>query len=175
MSDDPIGVPREGEYDPYYQGYVERVPAGELATMLERGLAESLGLMRSFSEEQGVHSYAPGKWTLKEVFGHIIDTERILAYRALAIARGESQSIPGFDQDAYVDQGSFVARSWANLADEYEHVRRANLALFATFDGTTWRRSGTANDVPVTVRSLAHIIAGHEAHHLAIVRERYLV
>jgi hypothetical protein len=131
-------------------------------------------LIRSIPEARGDHRYAEGKWSVKEVIGHVIDTERVFAYRALQFARGDATPLAGFEQDDYVRCGSFDKRSLSDLADEYEQVRRATISLFANLDQGAWTRRGTANKNEVSVRGLAFIVAGHERHHVEILRTRYL-
>jgi uncharacterized damage-inducible protein DinB len=166
--------PGQNEYASYYEKYVSLVPEGEVAETLERQGAETLALLRSLPEERGAHRYGEGKWSVKQLIGHVIDTERIFAYRALAIARGERQSLPGMDQDEYMAGVDFDARTVADLADEFEAVRRGNVIMFRALGPEAWARRGTASDNEVTVRALAYILAGHEAHHVRILRERYL-
>lgn len=168
------GPPEPGEYDAYYAGYVERIGDAGVLRVLEDQIGELTELLRELGESDGDRRYAAGKWSIKEVLGHVIDTERIFGYRALSIARGEAASLPGFDQDDYAREGAFDLRSLGGLIDEYQHVRRATLALFCGLDETAWTRKGVANGVPVTVRALAYIVAGHQAHHTAVLRERYL-
>ncbi len=166
--------PESNEYASYYERYVSLVPEGGVVETLERQGAETLALLRGLTEEQGAHRYEEGKWSVKQVFGHMVDTERIFAYRALAVARGEGQPLPGMDQEEYMAGVDFDARTIADLADEFEAVRRSNVIMFRSFTPEAWARRGTASDYEVTVRALAYILAGHEAHHLRILRERYL-
>ncbi len=166
--------PAPDEYAAYYEKYVSLVPEGGVAETLERQAAETLALLRGLGEEQGGHRYGPGKWSVKQLIGHVIDTERIFAYRALAIARGERAPLPGMDQDEYMAGSDFDARTLAGLADEFEAVRRGNVLMFRALGPEAWARRGTASDNEVTVRALAYILAGHEAHHVRILRERYL-
>jgi DinB superfamily len=170
----PAARPSAEEYAPYYEKYVTLVPAGDVVETLGRQGAETLALLRGLSEEQGASRYEPGKWSVKELVGHLIDAERVFAYRALRFARGDRTPVPGFEQDDYVLGGNFDARTLADLTDELEVVRRATLALLRPLGEAEWRRTGTASDHEVSVRALAHIIAGHELHHLRILRERYL-
>jgi hypothetical protein len=169
----PAG-PDSGEYAPYYEKYVALVAGGDVVEGLERQGAETLALLRSLPEERGSHRYGPGKWSLKQLVGHVLDTERIFTYRALAIARGERQPLPGMDQEEYMAGADFDARTLSSLADEFEAVRGATLHLFRHLSPEAWGRRGTASDNEVTVRALAYITAGHEAHHVRILRERYL-
>jgi len=174
MSAPALARPESNEYAAYYEKYVSLVPEGGVVETIERQGAETLALLRGLPEGRGAHRYEPGKWSVKQVVGHIIDTERIFAYRALAIARGESQPLPGMDQEEYMAGADFDARTLADLADEFEAVRRSTVLLFRHLSPEAWARRGTASDNEVTVRALAYILAGHEAHHVRILRERYL-
>jgi hypothetical protein len=166
--------PEAGEYAPYYEKYVSLVPEGDIVETLERQSADTLALLRSLDEGRGSSRYAEGKWSVKEVVGHVMDGERVFAYRALCFARGERAPLPGFDQDDYMRDAAFDARTLGSLVEEYESVRAATLSLLRSLDAAAWQRRGTASDNPVSVRALAHIIAGHELHHVKILRERYL-
>ncbi|MDZ7771333.1 MAG: DinB family protein [Balneolaceae bacterium] len=130
-------------------------------------------LVEGLSPEQAGHRYAEDKWTVKQVLGHLVDSERVFAYRAMCIARGEQKSLPGFDQDNYVEEGHFDERSTETLAAEYRALREATVHLFNSFSEEVALRGGRANELKVTVRALAWIIAGHERHHLRLFRERY--
>lgn len=169
-----IARPGEEEYAPVYAGYVKRVPEGDLRGALRAQLGTTLALLRGVGEPRGDHRYAPDKWTIKEVIGHVIDTERIMAYRALRIGRGDATPLPGFEQNDYVPNGNFGQRTLANLAEELEVVRRSTIILFQHMDETALARRGTASGAAVTPRALAYIIAGHELHHVDILRTRYL-
>jgi uncharacterized damage-inducible protein DinB len=174
MSATAPAKPQTNEYAPYYEKYVSLVPEGDVVETLERQLDDTLALLRGITEERAGYRYAPGKWSVKEVVGHIIDTERIFSYRALAIARGERQPLPGMDQDEYMAGADFDSRTLADLTEEFSHVRRANVLMLRGLSEEAWTRRGTASDNEVTVRAIAYIIAGHEAHHVKILRERYL-
>ena len=166
--------PEPTEYAAYYEGYVSLVAAGDVVETLSRQMVDALALLRGLDETHGDARYAPGKWSIKEVVGHVIDAERVFAYRALAFARGETQPLPGYDQDDYLTRANFGARSLRDLADELEHVRTSTLDMFRHFDADAWARRGTANNSETSVRALAYIIAGHETHHMRIIRDRYL-
>jgi len=168
------GRPTTAEYAPFYAGYVEKVEGDDVLGALRAQRDDSLSLFRGLTEQQGLRRYAAGKWSVKEVLGHVADGERVFTYRALSFARGESQEQPGFDQDAYVVAAGFDHRSLTSIVEEYESVRQATLTLFGSFGEDVWRRVGVANGVPFSVRGIAFIAAGHEAHHLAVLRERYL-
>jgi uncharacterized damage-inducible protein DinB len=169
-----IARPGTDEYAPYYGTYIGKVPDGDLRSMLSSQLAETLALIQSIPESRGGHRYAPDKWSIKEVLGHLADSERIFSYRALRIARGDATPLPGFEQDDYVPAGGFDGRTLRDLADELAAVRQATIHLFAHLDQTALERRGTASGKPVSVRALAYIIAGHELHHLGILKTRYL-
>ena len=174
MSASPVPArPAPTEYAPYYERYVSLV-AGDVLETLERQGAETASLLGGLTEEQGGARYAPGKWSVKELVGHLIDTERVFAYRLLRVARGDRTPIEGFDQDPYVANSNADARTVGSLAEEFGHVRAATIALARSLDAAAWSRSGVANENEVTARALAHIVAGHEAHHVRILRERYL-
>ena len=166
--------PEPSEIAESYRGYVALVPEGDVFATLERGLQETLELVGSFGEERGNHRYAPGKWSVKEVLGHLIDGERILSYRALRIARGDPTPLPGYEQDDYVASGAFDRRTLADLASELALVRASTLALFRSIEAEAWERKGTANGVPFVARALPWIVAGHELHHRTVLRERYI-
>lgn len=169
-----IPRPDASEHLSYYAKYVDRVPDGDVLQQLETQLDETLALVRGLPEEQGGHRYAPGKWSIREVLGHVIDAERIFAYRVLRIARGDRTPLASFDENAYAESSGADARTLADLADELEHVRRGNLALFRSLSDEALARRGTASDAEVSARALVWIIAGHELHHVAGLHERYL-
>ncbi|HEX8335471.1 MAG TPA: DinB family protein [Pyrinomonadaceae bacterium] len=166
--------PESHEYAPYYEKYVSLVPDADPVETLRRQGAETLALLRSLPEGRGGHRYEPGKWSVKQLVGHVNDAERIFSYRALAIARGDRAPLPGMDQEEYMAGADFDARTLSDLAEEFEAVRNATLQLLRHLPPGAWARRGTASDNEVTVRALAYIIAGHESHHVRVLRERYL-
>lgn len=166
--------PQSTEHAPYYARYIALVPDGDIVETLRRQRDETRRLLLAIPEERGGHRYADGKWSIREMLGHLTDTERVMAYRALRIARGDSTPLAGFDQDTFVAGANFDRRTIADLEQEQEHVRDATIALFGSLEEDAFGRRGTANDVEVTARALAFIIAGHEQHHLEILRTRYL-
>lgn len=170
-----IPRPVAAEYAPYYGRYIDKVPDGDLLRTLEDQGRETQAVLAGLSEAKALYRYAPGKWSVKEVVGHVTDTERVFSYRALRFARGDATALPGFDENAWVPAGSFDARSLADLAAELDAVRRATLALFRGLDAAALARRGTASDNAVSVRAIAWIIAGHERHHVALLHERYKV
>jgi len=169
-----IPRPSPGEFAPFYARYLEAVPDGDLLRLLEEGASETLDLLRAFGEERGDYRYAPGKWSVKEVVGHVADTERVFAYRALRFARGDETPLPGFEQNQYVAAGGFSRRTLADLAEEYADVRKTTVKLLAGMDAPALRRGGVASGHRMTVRAAAWIIAGHEQHHAQLLRARYL-
>lgn len=166
--------PGDDEYPAYFNGYVSRVPEGDVLDTLTRQLPETMALLRSIPEERAGQAYEPGKWTIKELVGHVIDSERVFAYRTLAIARGDTTPLPGFDQDVYAANVDFNSRTLDSLAGEFARVRASTLDLLANLDRRAWERRGTANENTMSVRALAHIIAGHVTHHAHVLREKYL-
>ena len=166
--------PDATEFHPYYGRYIEKVPDGPIVDVLTSGMEETLSLLRSIPEARADHRYADGKWSIKEVVGHVIDAERVFTYRALRFGRKDTTPLASFEQDDYIPAGNFGARTLRDLTDEYEAVRRATIELFRHFDESQLSLRGTAADNPVSVRALGYITAGHEIHHRAILRERYL-
>jgi hypothetical protein len=174
MSDPAARRPSPDEHAPYYERYIRQVPDGDLIATLEAQFSDTTALLRGVPEEQGDHAYAPGKWSIKEVVGHVSDTERIFSYRLLRAARGDATPLPGYDENTYVPAGVFAARTLASLVDEWTAVRGATLALLRGLPGEAWNRRGTANATPFSVRAVAWILAGHERHHAELLRTRYL-
>jgi hypothetical protein len=165
--------PEVGEYAPYYEKYVALVTGNDIVAILEAQRLQMIQLFAARSERDGNFRYAADKWTVKEVLGHVSDTERIFAYRALRIARGDQTPLSGFEQDDYVREGSFGDRSLSDLAEEFAHVRNATVALFRSMGKEVWLRRGVANKNEVSARALGFIVAGHELHHRRILEERY--
>jgi hypothetical protein len=169
--------PQPGEYAPYYDRYISLVPGTDVLAALaalEDQRRQMLLLLSGRTESDGDLRYTPEKWSLKEVLGHISDTERIMSYRALRISRGDATPLEGFEQDDYVRNGPFARRPLADLIEDYIAVRRATISLFRNLDEAAWTRRGVASKNEVTVRALAFIIAGHELHHRKILEEKYL-
>lgn len=166
--------PQRSEYPGYYYGYVDRIGQGNILDLLSAQRETTLNVFASIDERRAERAYAPGKWTIKEVVGHMVDVERVFAYRALCFARRETAPQPGFDQDAYVRAADFNRRSLNDITQEFSQTRDASLGLFRGFQEEVWLQAGVANGAEFTVRSIAYIIAGHELHHLAVIRERYL-
>lgn len=166
--------PSQGEFLPYYERYIALVPAGDVLTTLDTQMTETQSLLRALPASSSTYRYAPGKWSVNEVIGHIVDSERIFAARALRFARNDATPLPGFEQDDYVRNSKFDAYPTSELASELDSVRRATVFLFKHLEEAAWLRRGIANNAEVSVRALAYIIAGHELHHREILRARYL-
>ena len=167
-----ITKPQAEEHAEYYARYIKLVGDDALSALRAQS-ASMPRLLSGLSEAQAMHRYAPGKWSVKEVVGHMIDGERVFSYRALRVARADTTPLPGFDENAWVPAAHFDRRPMPDLVADYQTVRAATVALFSSFEEEALVRMGTANDQPISVRALAHMIAGHELHHVAILRERY--
>lgn len=167
-------APRSDEHSPYYARYTALVPAGDIIATLDQQGGEAADLFAGLTPAQADHRYAEGKWSLKEVLGHLIDAERIFTYRALRFGRADATPLAGFDENAYVPAGDFGERSMADLVAEFRAVRAATIAFLRGLPAAAMTRGGEASGAYVTVRGLAWITAGHELHHRKIVRERYL-
>ena len=165
--------PLPGEYAPYYETYISLVKSDDILATLEAQRLLSAQLFAARSERDGNFRYAPDKWTVKEVLGHLSDSERIFAYRAVRIARGDQTPLSSFEQDDYVRGGNFSERALSDLAEEFDLVRAASIGLFKSLRKEAWQRRGVANKTEISVRALAYIIAGHELHHRRILDERY--
>ena len=165
--------PQPTEHAPYFSRYIDLVPESDILAALESQMDATAAVLKSVGEERSGYRYADGKWTIKQVIGHVSDAERIFAYRALAIARGEKNPLPGFDEDTYVRQGEFDAWRYTDLVDALLIVRRSNVLMLRNLTPDAWDRRGVANDSPATVRALAYSMLGHERHHLNVLRERY--
>jgi uncharacterized damage-inducible protein DinB len=165
--------PEAGEYAEYYRKYIEKVPSTDIPGILESQRLHMLQLFARRSERDGNFRYEPGKWTIKEVLGHVTDAERIFTYRALRIARDDQTPLASFEQDDYVKNGGFASRTLADLVEEFGAVRGASVALFRSFDDVAWSKRGVASQKEVTVRALGFITAGHQIHHRVILEEQY--
>lgn len=164
--------PLPGDYAPYQADYLALVPEGDLVTFLGQQAEEVAEL--DLTESEALSRYAPGKWSPKELLGHLIDAERILAYRLLRIARGDSTPLEGFDQDAYILSANFDARDWEDLVAEFLTVRGASISLVESLNPEAYAQRGVANGFSLTASTLAHLFHGHAAHHLNILRKHYL-
>jgi len=165
--------PSDTEFAPFYAGYVARVPEANPVPALEAQPAEIRALADSMAPEDELFRYAPDKWSIRQTFGHLIDTERVMGYRAFCIARGETKPLPGFDQNNYVARADSDERSVTEMAHEFAAVRHANLWTIRKWTPEQWSLVGNANGNPISVRALAFIMAGHVRHHIAILQERY--
>lgn len=168
-----IGRPQPDEAASFYHDYIARVPEGNLPQQLLEQLQEVGDLFTGVTDQAALARYAEGKWSVKEVLGHLCDAERIFSYRLLRIARGDSTPLPGFDENAYVPAGHFDQRPLPLLLAEFRAVRQSTAALVDGLGDDLWTRRGEASGKPVSARALAYIIVGHVAHHLAVLRERY--
>ena len=168
-----LGQPLESEYAPYYQGYVAHVSEDEILPVLRSQLDALDVLLGRVAPERETYRYAEGKWSIREIVGHLIDAERVFGYRAFCIARGEKQNMPGFEQNDYILTAPYDRIDLEDLLSEFRLVRLSNLAMFRNLDDEAWTRIGTANDNQVSVRALAFIMAGHVRHHMGVLRERY--
>jgi uncharacterized protein YijF (DUF1287 family) len=174
MAQGTVARPAVSEYAAYYERYIALVPPGDVVAVLKQQIEETLQVLRAMPEAKGDFRYAPDKWSVKEVVGHLIDSERIFGCRALRFARKDATPLPGFEQDDYVRNGDFVTCRLQELAAEFGLVRQATVAMLQHLGPAAWDRRGVANKAEVTVRALAYIMAGHERHHLEILRTRYL-
>src|SRR6202453_4680862 len=168
-----IARPQPDEYAPYYGKYIALVSGDDVLASLDQQRRDSMKLLCSRDEADGDFRYAPEKWSAKEVLGHVCDTERVFAYRALRIARADATPMQGFEQDDYVRNGPFARAPLAEIIEDYIAVRRATITLLRNLDEAAWLRRGVANKNAISVRALAYIIAGHELHHRGILMEKY--
>jgi hypothetical protein len=168
-----VAPPDASEYAPYYARYISLVKADDILAALSEQAQETRSLFSGFNDADEDYRYAPEKWSVKEVLGHVIDTERIFAYRALRIARNDRTPLPGFEQDDYVRNGDFGKQRLAALIEEFAWVRRSSLMLFRQFSPEAWMRVGIADQKEISVRAIAYIIAGHELHHRQVLKEKY--
>lgn len=169
----PLTPPQGGEYAAFYGRYIATVVGGDLRAVLADQVEVLRGACAGLSEAGALHRYDEGKWSVKEVVGHVADAERVFAYRALRIARGDTTPLPAFDENLFVENGGFDRRPLGDLVDDFEAVRRQTLSLLAGLDAEAWERVGTASEHPISVRALFHIAGGHARHHLRILSSRY--
>jgi hypothetical protein len=170
----PITRPATDEYVPYYGTYIDKVTEPDVVAQLVAQKQSMARLLAGLTEQQAAHRYAAGKWSLREIIGHLSDAERIFSYRLLRIARGDATPLPGFEENDYVPAGQFERRPLGDVAAEFASVRDASLTLLGGLDADMLARRGTASGSPISARALAYIIAGHEKHHIGVIRERYL-
>jgi len=166
--------PASGESAEFYQKYINRVPGEDFLAQLTSALGTTTQALEALTDEQWDHRYAPGKWSLKESWIHVIDTERVMMYRALRVARNDQTPMPGFDQDTYVPNSEAENRTPASIIEEYRLTRMASMAMLKHFSAEMLGRMGTASNAPISARALGFIIAGHELHHIALMEEKYL-
>ena len=169
-----IGIPEPNEAAAYYFKYIDRVRSEDVVGVLGTQLEETVGFLLGISQEKSLHRYAPEKWSIRQVLNHVSDTERVFVFRALWFARGFDSPLPSFDENVSVEAAGADVVSWADQVEEFRAVRLATLSFFRNLPAEAWMRSGTASGNPFTVRALAYISAGHSAHHVALIRERYL-
>jgi uncharacterized damage-inducible protein DinB len=168
------GRPQPDEYAAEARRYIDLVPEEDIFGALEAQTRETAGVLAAISEQQSAHRYAPEKWSIKQIVGHITDGERMFAYRLLAIARGEQQSLPGFDEGEYMRAANFDERPFADLRDELAAVRRTTLLMARGLSAEAWMRIGVSNENRTSARAVIYGMLGHERHHLRVLRERYL-
>src|ERR1019366_2259349 len=169
-----LSRPGSDEHFEYYGRYIALVPDGDVRDHLRTQLSETVALLSGVADAKAEQAYGAGKWTLKEVVLHMADTERVFGYRTLRIARGDTTPLPGFEQDEWVPHSCANKRSMTSLVLEFATVRTATLALYDSLPAGAWARRGTASGHSISARALAYIAAGHEGHHLNIIRESYL-
>ncbi|SDO10490.1 DinB superfamily protein [Paenibacillus sp. yr247] len=166
--------PDQEEYTPFFDTYISQVPEGNYLSFLHSQLDAIVALFSPVSNERGLSRYAPGKWSLKEVLGHMTDTERIMSYRMLRIARGDITNLPGFDQDLFISNTSFDELSIEDLLHDFQTVRQSTFSLIKTISEAAWSRKGVANNNEISARALAYVIAGHAQHHLGVIQNKYV-
>ena len=166
--------PQASDYAPHFAKYISQVPDGDFLETLGSQLKHFTRLLSPLTEKQAAFRYAPDKWSIKEVLGHINDTERVFAYRLLRISRGDQTPLPGFEQDDYIKTANSGSRAVADLLEEFASIRRASITLIDSLDDVSWHRRGTASGKEISAQALAFIIAGHAIHHQAILEKQYL-
>ncbi|MCP4205380.1 MAG: DinB family protein [bacterium] len=166
--------PETSEYDPFFSTYIDQVPDGDILSILAESLEKTMTLLATCPEDQERYRYDPGKWSIREVVGHISDAERLYAYRTLHLARADPSPLPGMNPLVWAGSSNASDRPLSHLVEELAAVRAATVRLMSSFDEATWRATGVAGGRPFTVRSLAYVIAGHEIHHRSVLEERYL-
>ena len=166
--------PQPTEAAEYYSRYIDLITSDDIVPVFENQMGEMLQFLSGISEEQSLHSYAPGKWTIREVLNHVNDGERVFTGRAFWFARGFTDALPSFEQDIAVQAAQANNTSWADLVEEFKIVRLGTISFFKSMPEEAWDRTGIASDNPVSVRALAYIIPGHVAHHIGVLREKYL-
>jgi DinB superfamily len=170
-----LSAPEASEYNPYYGKYISLIAEGDILATLTHQIDRMKSLLSGLGKEEANYRYAPDKWTIRQALGHVIDAERVFAYRALRISRNDKTPLAGFEQNNYVPNGPFEFVSLPDLLEEYAAVRRATVLLFRHLRPEAWLRRGVASNSEVTVRALAYIIAGHSEHHYRIFQENYAI
>jgi hypothetical protein len=166
--------PKRDEHIEYYSTYIDKVPDGDIVDTLTRQLPEVIAFLRSIPEDKHDHAYAPGKWTIRQIVGHLSDGERVFQYRAFRFSRADTTPVPGFDENLYVDNAPFANVSMADLIAEFEDLRRASIHLYSNLDEAALSRRGSANGHEISVRAIGFILAGHVTHHEGVIRSKYL-
>jgi DinB family protein len=169
-----IGLPARDEAASYYFTYIDRISSPDVMGVLESQLDEANGVLQGISEERSLHRYAPDKWSIRQVVNHVNDAERVFVFRALWFARGFDSPLPSFDEKVSAAGAGADELSWSSHVEELRSIREATVAFFRNLPAEAWMRRGIASDNPFTVRAIAYIIAGHLAHHLAVLQDRYL-
>ena len=170
-----ITKPAQNQYPEYYQKYIDKVPDGNILEIFKANKAKNIELLSTLSDKQAEHRYAEGKWSIKEVLGHIIDTERIFACRVLRMARNDKTNIPQYEHDVYVTEAKFDNFSISNLIEQYKVLGNSTLSLFNSFDEESWERVGISGGKEFIVKCFPYILAGHELHHFGVLKEKYLL
>jgi uncharacterized damage-inducible protein DinB len=170
----PQKRPQKGDYADYFERYISLVPSGDFMEFLQTQREDLLRLLSPLSDQQAEFRYAAGKWSIKEVLGHVNDTERIFAYRLLRISRGDQTPLASFEQDNYVQTGNFTARTMKDLLDEFSAIRESTISLVQSLDAAAWQRRGVASQKEITTTALAFVIAGHVRYHHNLIEDRYL-
>ncbi|MBK8465413.1 MAG: DinB family protein [Chloracidobacterium sp.] len=166
--------PETNEFDPYYNNYISLIEGNDVLQILDAQPSELREIFAGMPEEKGTFAYAEGKWTIKELLSHLIDGERMFAYRTLRVSRGDKTPIEGFEQDGYIENSNANNRSFAELLEEFDLQRRSNMLLFNNLSDEDSKRMGTANEKEISTRALIYTMAGHIRHHIQILNERYL-
>lgn len=169
-----ITKPQAGEYAPFYETYVSLVQTHDVVALLAWLQQSTFDFFNGLPAGKGDYAYAEGKWTVKQLLGHMVDAERVFAFRLLCFSRGDKNDLPGFDENSYVANGGFENRSLSSLAEEFKTVRAGNILMLQGISDEQSKLIGNANNYPISVRALTYIMAGHELHHLRIIKERYL-
>jgi hypothetical protein len=169
-----IGIPERSEASEYYFTYIKRITNGDILSVLESQIETTTAFLRGISDEKSLHRYAPDKWSIRQMWNHVNDAERIFAGRALWFARGLETALPSFDQNVAVAAAHADSINWALHIEEFRHIRTASVDLFQSLPAEAWKRTGVASGNPFSVRAVAYVVAGHVDHHMALLRERYL-